>query len=280
MSLKLHVSRTVMYGLAAVAMITSGCGGPQGAIEDKLRENVVFFSNFEKGVDALWSGGSGIADFDGEKTRHELNGGIEDGALRFQEGAAALSYKAERNFPYSTSGFDGAVAFWANVNSAAFDVDYPEPFHIGKRDGGFAWDDAVIFVDFKKPANELRFGCYPNKTGEVTDEMASAHTISLSGVNWKDGDWHHIVISWSNFNSGKQNAEWALYVDGKEVGRKKNLKMDLTWDMPNQVFRFNHYKFAGVVDELAVFKTSLEPADAAYLFKPRRPLNLLLKKKP
>ncbi len=44
--------------------------------------------------------------------------------------------------------------------------------------------------------------------------------------------------------------------------------------------RFNNYKtaYAGKIDEIAIFNTMLDPADVIYLYKPKRPLNVLLKK--
>ena len=44
--------------------------------------------------------------------------------------------------------------------------------------------------------------------------------------------------------------------------------------------RFNNYKtaYSGRIDEIAIFNTMLDPADVIYLYKPKRPLNILLKK--
>ena len=258
-----------------------GCGGPEKAIEEKLEANVLFFSNFEKGVDALWAEGNRSADFDGARTRHRLNGGIEDGAVEFEKGATAMSYAAKTNFAYSDKGWGGAVSFWMAVDVSSLEADFPEPFHIGKREGNaYPWDDAVIFVDFAKATRSLRFGCYPNKQGEISDAMVEEHVIQVPNLNWSEDTWHHIVIAWNNFNSGKADANWSLYIDGKEVGKKSGLLMDLSWTIDDVTARFNHYKFTGKIDEIAVFGTSLAPEDAAYLNKPIKPLNVLLKKGP
>jgi len=259
------------------------CGGPEKAVEEKLSDHVLFFSNFEKGVDALSSAGSTLAEIDGALTTHHITEGVwetektSDGYISFSEGSGALIYKAKDNFPYlGRKPWAGSVAFWMGVNpETELKANYPEPFHVGKK-----WDDAVIFVDFDKkhgpPA--LRFGCYPDKLGEVSDEMVEKRVIRVENVNWKSSEWHHIVITWENFNSGKADAEWALYVDGKERGRKKNLKQDISWDLDAQTIRFNHYKYQGKIDDIAVFDVSLDSKEVAYLFKPRIPLNNLLKK--
>ena len=272
---------SIRWTIALLAVATFACGGPEKAIEDKLEANVLFYSNFEKGVDALWAEGERGARLDGARTRHHLNNGVDDGYVEFETDATALSYSAKTNFAYKDEGWGGAVSFWLAVDVSSLEADFPEPFHIGKREGNaYPWDDAVIFVDFTKPPRSLRFGCYPNKQGEISDAMVTKHVIEVPNIGWKAGEWHHVVIVWDNFNSGKANAEWRLYIDGKERGKKSGVLMDMSWDISDVVARFNHYKFTGQVDEIAVFGTALGPKDVAYLHKPIRPLNLLLKKGP
>ncbi len=281
MLIELIRARGMRLTIALLALIAVSCGGPEKAIEDKLEANVLFYANFEKGVDALWAEGDRSARIDGARTRHHLNGGIVDGSVEFETDATALSYNAKTNFAYSDSAWSGAASFWMAADVSGLIADFPEPFHIGKREGNaYPWDDAVIFVDFTKPPRSLRFGCYPDKQGEISDAMVEKHVIQVPNINWKSGQWHHIVISWSNFNSGKADAAWSLYVDGVEKGRKSGILMDTTWDIGDVTARFNHYKYTGQIDEIAVFGTSLNAGDATYLYKPIRQLNQLLKKGP
>lgn len=270
--------RACRYGSAFVLLLTAvACGGPEKAIEDKLEANVLFYSNFEKGVDALWAEGERVADMDGKLTRHHLDGGVVDGYVEFEPDATALSYAAKTNFTYKDgSAWGGAVSFWLATDVSGLEADFPEPFHIGKKE----WDDAVIFVDFTKPPRSLRFGCYPNKQSEVTDAFVAKHVIQVPNIGWKSGEWHHVVITWDNFNSGKADAEWSLYIDGEQKGRKSGLLMDMTWDISEVAARFNHYKYTGNLDEIAVFGTALSAEDVKYLYKPLQPLNVLLKKGP
>lgn len=258
----------------------AACGGPEEAIEKSLRQHVLFFSNFEKGVDAFDSAGNPLANFDTAKTNHAATGGNPDGYLQFNTGSGALSYSAKDNFPYQANqAWSGSIAFWLNTNTSAFETDYPEPFHIGKlMAGDFPWDDAVIFIDFKKSENALRFGCYPNKTQEITDQMVADRVISVP-ANWKSGEWHHVAITWTNFNSGKSDATWALYIDGDKKGQKGPISQQVTWDMSKQVVRFNHYKFPGVIDEIGIFSKALTDDEVKYLTNPKQPLNKLFYKK-
>lgn len=273
--------KSIWMGLVLIAGASFGCGGPEKAIEDKLNESVLFFSNFEKGVDALWAEGERSAEGDWARTRHHLNGGVVDGSVEFEKDATALSYAAKTTFAYGDGAWGGAVAFWMEVDVSSLEADFPEPFHIGKREGNaYPWDDAVVFLDFTKPPRALRFGCYPDKQGEISDAMVKKHVIQVAEIGWKSGDWHHIVIVWDNFNSGKADAEWRLYIDGVEKGRKSGILMDMTWNIADTAARFNHYKFTGQLDEIAIFGTSLTAEEAAYLHAPIRPLNILLKKGP
>ena len=277
-----HFSRQACILPVVMVALVVACGGPEREYEEHLRNTVIFFSNFEKGVDALSSAGDPLVEIDGANTHNEPTGGKPDGYVSFNDGARALFYNAKWNFPYSADqAWSGGVSFWLSVDLNAQKGDFPEPFHIGKRDSerGFPWDDGVISVDFSKaPERALRFVCYPDKTGKVSEEMENKHTIKVTDLNWKADEWHHIAVTWSNFNSGKPDAEWALFVDGVEKGRKQQMHHKVTWDMNDQVIRFNHTKFAGKMDEIAIFNDMITPGAAKYLSNPRRPLNRLLKK--
>ena len=261
-------------------IITTACGGPEKAIEESLRAHILFFANFEKGVDALDSLGDPFATFDTANTNHIKQGGNPDGYLAFNPDAGALNYSGKNNLAYSAnSAWSGSIAFWLQTDIASFESNYPEPFHIGKKDGEkYPWDDAVVFVDFKKADGTLRFGCYPDKQQDIGDEEVDKYVISVP-ANWRANDWHHVAITWSNFNSGKADAEWVLYIDGLEAGRKGPLQQNLTWDIENLVMRFNHYKYPGQIDEIAVFNKALTPDEAKYLTDPKSPLNKLFYKK-
>jgi hypothetical protein len=205
---------------------------------------------------------------------------VEDGYLAFEENAGALTYAAKGNLGYKDkTAWAGAVSMWVSVDVDGQTADFPEPFHVGKKEGNsFMWDDAVVFIDFTKPPRALRFGCYPDKTEAISDEMVDQRVIQVSGLKWKADRWHHLVATWSNFNSGSADAEWAFFVDGTEKGRKKGLRQDVSWDLDNLVIRFNHTGYVGKVDEIAIFDKMLTPGEAKYLSKPKKPLNALLKK--
>ena len=76
--------------------LTTACGGPEKAIEESLRAHILFFANFEKGVDALDSLGDPLATFDTANTNHIKQGGNPDGYLAFNPNAGALDYSGKK----------------------------------------------------------------------------------------------------------------------------------------------------------------------------------------
>ena len=89
-----HISRGALT-LIFLA-ITTACGGPEKAIEESLRAHILFFSNFEKGVDALDSLGDPLATFDTANTNHIKQGDNPDGYLAFNPDAGALNYNGKK----------------------------------------------------------------------------------------------------------------------------------------------------------------------------------------
>ena len=108
--------------------------------------------------------------------------------------------------------------------------------------------------------------------------MVAERVISVP-VSWKASEWHHVAIIWSNFNSGMADAEWALYIDGAEVGQKGPLRQNVSWDIETLAIRFNHFKYPGQIDEIAVFDKTLTGDEIKYLTAPKSPVNKLFYKK-
>lgn len=51
--------------------------------------------------------------------------------------------------------------------------------------------------------------------------------ISAPIRDWQAEQWHHVAITWGNINSGRSDAELALYLDGKLVQSRSNLRLDV-----------------------------------------------------
>ena len=85
-------------------------------------------------MDALDSLGDPLATFDTANTNHIKKGGNPDGYLAFNPNAGALNYSGKNNLAYSAnSAWSGSITFWLQTDIASFESNYPEPFHVGKK---------------------------------------------------------------------------------------------------------------------------------------------------
>ncbi len=53
--------------------------------------------------------------------------------------------------------------------------------------------------------------------------------VSLSAPigHWQPAQWHHLALTWNNLNSGRPDAQLALYVDGKLAAWRGDLRLDV-----------------------------------------------------
>ena len=88
----------------------------------------------------------------------------------------------------------------------------------------------------------------------------------VKGVGFKAGDWHHVVLNWKNFDSGKEDAVSALYIDGKLIGEIKDRAIAMDWDLEKAGI-YVAVNYIGLLDELALFNRALTPEEIATLHK-------------
>ncbi len=123
-----------------------------------------------------------------------------------------------------------------------------------------ALDNEIISI-----AKGERYGCDSYDDGSGTP----ATTISA-------GDWHHIAAAWSNTsatNSG--NPGYDIYLDGNKVGNMFDNRPEAEVPTPSldtltsgQQFTIGirqniSYPFAGKIDEVAIFSSTISEADVA-----------------
>ena len=83
-----------------------------------------------------------------------------------------------------------------------------------------------IWFDFNdaKP-RDLRMGVFPavpaGQTG-IPESDPQAPLIRVPGIGFKNDAWHHVVLTWANFDTGRPDAHAALYIDGKLLGEVKD----------------------------------------------------------
>lgn len=175
-------------------------------------------------------------------------------------------YPVKGNLAYKKGGWSGALSMWINMDPAALKLPFCDPVQItqkGANNGGIWFD----FND-KKP-RDLRMGVFPavpEDTVGAKESDADAPMVRVPGVAFKSGDWHHIVLSWSNFDTGKKDALASLYIDGKKVGDVKDRAIAMDWDI-DKAGIYTAVGYTGLIDEMACFNRALTAAEVAALHK-------------
>jgi Concanavalin A-like lectin/glucanases superfamily len=90
--------------------------------------------------------------------------------------------------------------------------------------------------------------------------------VRVPKVAFKAGDWHHIVLSWDNFDTGKPNAIATLYIDGKKMGDVKDRAIAMDWDIEKAGI-YTAVGYTGLLDEMACFNRPLTMAEVTALHK-------------
>jgi hypothetical protein len=101
--------------------------------------------------------------------------------------------------------------------------------------------------------------------------------VRVKGVGFKSTDWHHVVLTWRNLDTGKKDAVASLYIDGKRIGQVKDRALAMSWTIDRAGIYFA-VNYIGLLDELALFNRELTPAEITLLHKTPGVLAALKKK--
>ncbi len=200
-----------------------------------LSEHTRLYASFDTGFDADVSGGDGRASVQPDVVAHDPSAGRYGGALLFdaaQYGWAEdeFTFPAAGNFPYDDESFSGSISMWLRSDP---DEDLlpsvpVDPFHISRRAA-----DASFYLDLTRPNDDrygsprkLRFGFY-NDSPE-NDRFRGGQLIVVGDLNWKRGDWHHVVATWRNANSGESDGSAEVFIDGLRRGSMSGYEHKLT----------------------------------------------------
>jgi hypothetical protein len=85
-------------------------------------------------------------------------------------------------------------------------------------------------------------------------------------VAFKSGQWRHVVLSWSNFDTGKPNAIATLYIDGKKIGDVKDRAIAMDWDIEKAGI-YTAVGYTGLLDEMACFNRALTADEVTALYQ-------------
>jgi hypothetical protein len=211
---------------------------------------------FEKGFDAKVfriAGGKGVA-----------GGGCLE-AIDVLPKNGRVFFPMKGNLAFKKGGWGGSLSVWINTDpNTLFKAKFCDPVQITQKGA----DNGGIWFDFNdaKP-RDMRMGVFPAVApGEVgaKEDDADAPMVRVPKVGFKVGAWHHVVLAWSNFDTGKKDALAVLYIDGKEIGAVKDRAIAMDWDV-GQAGIYTAVNFIGLLDEMALFNRPLAADEVALL---------------
>lgn len=194
--------------------------------------------------------------------------GVHGGALEVKDVLpknGRIFIPSKDNLAFKKGGWGGAVSFWMKTDpETLLKTKFCDPFQItqkGANNGG-------IWVDFndKKP-RDFRMGVFPAaKEGQepLKEDAADAPLVKLANPGFKASDWHHVVVSWTNLDTGRKDGHAVLYLDGKAVGEIKDRELSMDWDV-EKAGVYIGVNYIGLIDEFAVFGRGLTGEEVTLL---------------
>jgi len=253
-----------------------------------LRKDLVFYASFDEAVRADVGGGRKTLD-----TR--FNHPIEQGKFVFEKGfdekvfriakgrglrgGGALEavdvlprngrvfFPAKGNLPFDPKGWSGALSVWCKTDpNKLLKTTFCDPIQItqkGANNGG-------LWFDFNnaKP-RDMRHGAFPavaEGQKPIAEEDPAAPLVRVPKIDWQESDWHHVVLSWSNFDTGKPDARSELYIDGKRIGAVEGRALAMQWDL-DKTGIYVAVNYIGLLDDLALFRRPLTAQEVQRLYR-------------
>ena len=254
---------------------------------ERLRKAVTFYASFDEQVRADFGKGtrtpSTRQDHPSDKGKYVVTKGINakvfkmapkqgvvGGALECRDvipRRGRIFFPAKGNIAYRKTGWSGTVSFWLNTDAdTLLKTAYCDPVQITQKRA----HDGAIWVDFpdNKP-RDMRMGIFKGLAeGEkpLKESDPQAAIVRLKKVSLRQGTWHHVVIAWKNFDTGKANAESRFYVDGKLIGEVTGRKIAMNWELEKTGIYFV-VSYIGLFDEFALFNRALSAEEIQHVAK-------------
>jgi hypothetical protein len=271
-----YALRSYLTLLAYVDLIRKVLPAKKSAA-DALRQAVTFYASFDEAVRGDLGGGGlepgtrfnhprvkgkfifqkGI---DRKIFRVARGKGIHGGALEVLDVVpdnGRIYFPVKGNLAYKKGGWGGAVSVWCNTDpNRLLKTKFCDPIQItekGANNGGIWFD----FNDARP--RDLRHGTFPAVTeGQkgLSEDDPNAPMVRVPRINWKAGEWHHVVLTWKNFDTGSGDAKSALYIDAALIGEVKGRAISMDWNA-HKAGIYVAVNYIGLLDELALFGRAL-----------------------
>jgi len=289
-----------MYRIAAfvlVAAILPIVAAEENRMPTNLQKAATFYASFDAAVRADFGGGelSPATRFNHETEvgKFVFQPGIDEKVFRIAAGKGIhggaleptdvlprngrIFFPAKGNIAFQKGGWGGAVSFWLNTDpDKLLKTKFCDPIQItekGANNGG-------LWFDFNDASpRDARMGVFPAvPAGEegIKEDDPNAPLILVKAVGFKSGEWHHIVLNWQNFDTGKSDARAELWIDGKLIGHIQDRAIAMDWNL-DKTGIYVAVNYLGLLDELALFGRSLSEAEIKSLFGEPRVLAPLRK---
>jgi hypothetical protein len=253
----------------------------------ELQKAATFYASFDRTVRADIGGGELTP---ATRFNHETEAGkfvvqpvIDDSIFRIAAGMGVhggaleptnvlprngrIFFPAKGNIAFQKGGWGGAVSFWLNTDpNQLLKTKFCDPIQItekGANSGG-------LWFDFNDAApRDARMGFFPAvPTGQqpIKEDDPDAPLIKVKAVSFKSGEWHHVLLNWQNFDTGKPDAVAELFIDGKRIGSGKDRAIAMDWNLGHAGI-YVAVNYLGLLDELAIFRRPLTEAEIGELFR-------------
>jgi hypothetical protein len=271
---------------SASALLLSGCVTQSKSAHQPLRQALTFHASFDHGLDADFALGDPVLSHAPSLAKQaEAKPGLPASgevqlvrdagrfghALRFTKKKSPMPfYRALKNVPYRTNNWNGTFSFWLNTDPVnELEPGFCDPIQITPR----AWNDAGFFVEFEKRTNNIpfRLGVYAdfkvwNPSNKKWPDVAQSEKslAEVSSPPFARGKWTHVVFTFENFNTGRDDGVAKLYLDGAHATTLSARKQTFTWDEEKCLIGLG-LSYIGLWDELAVFNRALTTAEVQQL---------------
>jgi hypothetical protein len=268
-------------------VVASMAGTGDQMDDTALRKAVTFYASFDEKVKGDFGGGeltlSTRFNHEAEKGKFVVEKGFDPKVFRIAPGkgiqGGALEvvdvlprngrvfFPAKGNLAYKADGWGGSVSYWINTDpNKLLKTKFCDPVQITQRGA----NDGGIWCDFNdaKP-RDLRLGIFPSPApGEkaLAESDPDAPMVWVKSVDFKAGDWHHIVLTWDHIDTGKLDGRADLYIDGKHRGAVKDRALAMRWEL-DKTGIYVAVNYIGLLDEFALFNRPLTAAEVSRLQK-------------
>ncbi len=258
-----------------------------------VRSALTFHATFDHGVDAAFGSGDlrlyTAPTLNDRKTGHpglpdsgavtiEKGAGRFGDALKFHRtGSDVVYYQVLENLNYSNSGWNGTISYWLKLNP---DTDLPpgycDPLFITPR----VFNDGALWTDFSdKPPRAFRHGAVPDRKiwdpkMEDFDKIPESKRplATVKHPPFSSDQWTHIVLAFSNFNTGRPDGVSTMYLNGVPAATVPTQTQTYTWD-PAESTAVLGISYVGLLDELSFYNKTLNEDEVKALYESAKSLS-------